>query len=177
MAGPSLLMTGLGAQHARSLNDSKLRLLLGATLFILSPLIALKKGKEEKENEENEQQHQQRNSFMEYLEEGEKEGGEDILGALGRFAVVFGNNYWDYLCLGLFSGYSSGLLGIGGGILMTTYMSLKGDMSQLTAVATSLAAIVPIGFYLFIYLFMYLFISLFLYLFYSLIYQLFSSFL
>lgn len=49
------------------------------------------------------------------------------------------------MALGLFSGFTSGLLGIGGGLLMTTYMSLFSDMSQLTAVATSLAAIAPIG--------------------------------
>ena len=45
----------------------------------------------------------------------------------------------------MFGGFAAGLLGVGGGILMTTYMSLFSDMDQISAVGTSLVAIVPIG--------------------------------
>ena len=171
MAVPSLLMTGFGARHARSLNDSKLRLVLGCTLLILCPLIALKDGKEQKEEEPSEgdnkkdgveEKEREGSSFGEQLEALQKKLDANhfikdknllSLPIPARRALAFANAYGDYLCLGLFSGYSSGLLGIGGGILMTAYMSLKGDMTQLAAVATSLAAIVPIGISLFSVLF------------------------
>ena len=52
---------------------------------------------------------------------------------------------WGFLGLGLFVGFSSSLLGIGGGIVMTTYMSVATDLSQHEAVATSLVAMVPTG--------------------------------
>ena len=53
--------------------------------------------------------------------------------------------YGDFLLLGIFGGTASGLLGIGGGLVMTSYMAAFTDIPQLTAVATSLAAIVPTG--------------------------------
>jgi len=52
---------------------------------------------------------------------------------------------WGYSVLGLFVGFSSSLLGVGGGIVMTTYMSVMTDLTQHEAVATSLVAMVPTG--------------------------------
>ena len=42
-------------------------------------------------------------------------------------------------------GFISALLGLGGGIITTTYMSLYTDLTQHEAVATSLIAMVPTG--------------------------------
>eukprot|EP00941_MAST-03F_sp_MAST-3F-sp1_P006398 g6398.t1 len=46
---------------------------------------------------------------------------------------------------GLTSGFLSGLMGIGGGIVMTSFLSLMTEMTQHEAVATSLVALVPTG--------------------------------
>eukprot|EP00009_Paramoeba_aestuarina_P004613 CAMPEP_0201519860 /NCGR_PEP_ID=MMETSP0161_2-20130828/10306_1 /ASSEMBLY_ACC=CAM_ASM_000251 /TAXON_ID=180227 /ORGANISM="Neoparamoeba aestuarina, Strain SoJaBio B1-5/56/2" /LENGTH=227 /DNA_ID=CAMNT_0047918027 /DNA_START=358 /DNA_END=1038 /DNA_ORIENTATION=+ len=150
MAVPSLLMTGIGARHARSMNDSALRLTLGFSLLLLSPLIALSKRDEGEEEEEGEVLgkgfSEQMRELKQKLEKGLRDN-ENLMEfpIVCQNAFVFAREYYDYLCLGLASGFTAGLLGLGGGIFMTTYMSLKGDVSQLTAVATSLAAIVPIG--------------------------------
>ena len=48
--------------------------------------------------------------------------------------------------MGAVVGYLSALLGLGGGIIMTTTFSLTGAMTQHEAVATSLLAMVPVGF-------------------------------
>ena len=53
----------------------------------------------------------------------------------------------DYVAVGLISGFTAGLLGVGGGIISTTYMSSFTEMSQIDAVATSLLALVPTGLY------------------------------
>lgn len=53
----------------------------------------------------------------------------------------------DYVGVGLVSGFAAGLLGLGGGIVSTTYMSGTKDMPQVEAVATSLIALVPTGLY------------------------------
>jgi uncharacterized membrane protein YfcA len=52
---------------------------------------------------------------------------------------------YSFLFLGTIVGFSSALLGIGGGIVMTSVMSTMYDMSQHEAVATSLVAMVPTG--------------------------------
>ena len=52
---------------------------------------------------------------------------------------------WTVLAIGLMAGVLSGLLGVGGGILMVPAMVLLLRFSQHRAHATSLAAIVPIA--------------------------------
>eukprot|EP00486_Rosalina_sp_Unknown_P008863 CAMPEP_0201590320 /NCGR_PEP_ID=MMETSP0190_2-20130828/176540_1 /ASSEMBLY_ACC=CAM_ASM_000263 /TAXON_ID=37353 /ORGANISM="Rosalina sp." /LENGTH=239 /DNA_ID=CAMNT_0048046243 /DNA_START=364 /DNA_END=1083 /DNA_ORIENTATION=+ len=49
---------------------------------------------------------------------------------------------WHFLTIGCVSGFLSGLIGIGGGVVMTAAMSLT-DLSQHEAVATSLLCIGP----------------------------------
>lgn len=61
------------------------------------------------------------------------------------YGLVALENNGMYLMAGLVSGFISGLLGLGGGILMTTMLTLKGNLSQHEVIGTSLAAVVPIG--------------------------------
>src|SRR3954453_21829391 len=49
------------------------------------------------------------------------------------------------IALGIAAGVSSGLLGVGGGVLMVPALVLFLDLSQLRAEATSLLAIVPVA--------------------------------
>jgi len=51
----------------------------------------------------------------------------------------------DFAVLGMVSGFLSGLIGIGGGLVMNSYMCLFTDMPQHEIIATSLVTIVPIG--------------------------------
>jgi F0F1-type ATP synthase membrane subunit c/vacuolar-type H+-ATPase subunit K len=50
-----------------------------------------------------------------------------------------------YIGAGLASGFVSGLLGVGGGVLMSSFLSATTDIPQATVVATSLLSVVPIG--------------------------------
>jgi hypothetical protein len=61
--------------------------------------------------------------------------------------IEFLREHADYVAVGLISGFTAGLLGVGGGIISTTYMSSFTEMSQIDAVATSLLALVPTGLY------------------------------
>ncbi|KDO31476.1 hypothetical protein SPRG_04091 [Saprolegnia parasitica CBS 223.65] len=50
-----------------------------------------------------------------------------------------------YLVAGAISGFVSGLCGLGGGILMTTYLTAASEMPQADIIGTSLLGIVPVG--------------------------------
>jgi uncharacterized protein len=60
-------------------------------------------------------------------------------------AKEWAKSNWHYGVIGLGVGFTSSLLGVGGGIVMTTYLSGYAGMTQHEAVATSLVAMVPIG--------------------------------
>jgi uncharacterized membrane protein YfcA len=49
------------------------------------------------------------------------------------------------VAIGLAAGFSSGLLGVGGGIIMVPLLVFVAGLSQHTAHATSLAAIIPLA--------------------------------
>ena len=46
-------------------------------------------------------------------------------------------------CFGVFAGVASGLLGVGGGILMVPFLTLAAGLSQHAAEATSLLVVLP----------------------------------
>ena len=50
---------------------------------------------------------------------------------------------WHFCIIGCVSGFVSGLIGIGGGVVMTSAMVLCTDLSQHEAVATSMLCIAP----------------------------------
>ena len=54
-------------------------------------------------------------------------------------------SHWEYPLIGFSVGFISALLGLGGGIITTTYMTLYSNLTQHEAVATSLIAMVPTG--------------------------------
>ena len=55
------------------------------------------------------------------------------------------NNPVTGIIIGLIAGWMSGLLGVGGGVIMVPLLTLIAGLSQHQAHATSLAAIVPIA--------------------------------
>ena len=56
---------------------------------------------------------------------------------------MFENTIRHFCAIGAVSGFLSGLIGIGGGVVMTAAMSAFTDLSQHEAVATSLMTIAP----------------------------------
>eukprot|EP01134_Creolimax_fragrantissima_P003298 CFRG3298T1 len=52
---------------------------------------------------------------------------------------------WMFVGTGLFTGFLSGMLGVGGGILLTSCLALATDMEQKRVIATSLATMLPVG--------------------------------
>jgi len=53
------------------------------------------------------------------------------------------NPWWVFIILGIFAGTSSGLLGIGGGVIMVPVLALLCSFDQKNAQGTALAVMVP----------------------------------
>ena len=62
-----------------------------------------------------------------------------------EWSLQFLTQSGPYLFVGMVAGWLSGLLGIGGGIIMTSCLSLLTSMPQVEIIGTSLLAMVPIG--------------------------------
>jgi len=72
-------------------------------------------------------------------------GYEDIRSITVDNCYSFAQAHPDFAVLGMVSGFLSGMIGIGGGLIMNSYMALFTDMPQHEIIATSLVTIVPIG--------------------------------
>jgi uncharacterized membrane protein YfcA len=142
----AIVTAGLGAKVSQHLPASSLTKLLALTMMLAVPAVLLKPASQHSLDDGD---HQDLSSSSEV---DEKTNDVPVMSLLGRGApsavselpAWFKRN-WGYSVLGLFVGFSSSLLGIGGGIVMTTYMSVATDLTQHEAVATSLVAMVPTG--------------------------------
>ncbi len=130
---------GLGAKVSANMPAATLTKLLAGSMLLAVPAILLKptRGKTSAKGSCN------------GSAKGDTIGGRFFLGPGAPSTLVeippwLGKNY-SFLFLGAIVGFSSALLGIGGGIVMTSAMSTIYDMSQHEAVATSLVAMVPTG--------------------------------
>jgi len=61
----------------------------------------------------------------------------------GSYSYVRSN--LDFMTVGIASGFMTGLIGMGGGLIMNSYMALFTEMPQHEIIATSLVTMVPIG--------------------------------
>ena len=134
----AMLSAGVGAKVSANMPAATLTKLLGLTMLAAVPAILLKPTKvERKSNETDNSDGSKTQGLTFYL----GRGAPDSMAMLVPW--MFDN--YTYLFLGGLVGFSSSLLGIGGGILMTSVMSTLYDMPQHEAVATSLVAMVPTG--------------------------------
>ena len=132
----------LGARLVSHLRPSVLKKITGLIMLASAPAIWLKGtptngegGIESEAAEETVEQISARNRFRVI-----------DLAALGpTSAAKFLRSHIDFVILGIVTGFASGVIGIGGGLVMNTYMALYTDMPQHEIVATSLVVAVPIG--------------------------------
>jgi uncharacterized membrane protein YfcA len=144
----AMATAGLGATVSQRMPAASLTKLLGLTMMLSVPAVLLKSPSSqatEQTNDDNTNTNTTKDpddkavpsTLSFYL-------GKSAPRSMPEVSPWFQKN-WGFLGLGLFVGFSSSLLGIGGGIVMTTYMSVATDLSQHEAVATSLVAMVPTG--------------------------------
>ena len=140
LAVSAMMSSKAGAKLNHKLPAQTLSRLLGGGMLVAVPFI-LMKNTEEKEGDVNP---------TPIVSKEREDGGKFWLGKNAPTTVdeipSWLRKNWRYIPMGMAVGYISALLGLGGGIMMTTTFSLSGHFSQHEAVATSLAAMVPVGF-------------------------------
>lgn len=130
---PAIICTRYGVQTAQRLSSKRLSLVVGAAMLACSPLIFLK----------NSAYFPKWSAGAHPLDlqfyGAERTYAERVQRDLPGFAAANAK----YLVAGALAGYISGLCGLGGGILITAYLTAASDMPQETIIGTSLLSIVP----------------------------------
>ena len=104
----------LGAKFSNRLSQKQLKQALGGFMVLVAPIVPLKP------------------YLMSYKENNVEEDGE---GNESKFKIIGISS-----CIGLFSGFMAGLLGVGGGAVVVPALTLFTPMDHYTALGTSLAA-------------------------------------
>ena len=138
ISATAMVTAGVGAKVSANMPAAKLTKLLAATMLLAVPAILLKPTRARAEPGGASEIAPTENGSQLELTYYLGRGAPKSVDALKPW---FLENY-SYLFLGSLVGFSSALLGIGGGIL-DKCMSTVYDMSQHEAVATSLVAMVP----------------------------------
>jgi uncharacterized membrane protein YfcA len=156
LASAAMLTTGLGARFNSRLPAQTLSRLIGGIMLVSVPLVLMRKPQPHAATAAtatatttattasstqvattvsvaplDDMRERLARYYTEHLE------GDKLPGWAAKHA--------PFVAVGAVVGFASGLLGIGGGLLMTTYISANTDMTQHSVVATSLAAMLPIG--------------------------------
>jgi len=129
------LATKFGVRFNASLTGPSLQKLLAVSMLGSVPFIAMKKtsiNKEDKDKVKNALNF----SWKFYL-------GNNFP-TIETFPKWLQNHY-QYCFVGFFTGFVTALSGVGGGVIMTTYLGIFSPMTQHEAIATSLVAMVPLG--------------------------------
>ncbi len=143
--------TFFGARVAQRLNAKALTRLMAVTMLVSAPAVLLKPASARHSSKSD--------SGKGTSDTGTSDAGtaletrqRDTLFYLGRGSPrtvdavpAWIASHWEYAAMGLVVGFASSLLGVGGGLVMTTAMATVTDLSQHEAVATSLVAMVPTG--------------------------------
>jgi len=134
LASTAMASAGLGVCVGTMLSSAQLTRIVGCALLVATPLVAFKSQLREFKPSSDEK--------TETTPTGHSWDDSDLSWTKLTNCAIANSNF---LIAGCFTGFASGLLGLGGGIVMTTYMALGTDMSQHQVVATSLVAMVPTG--------------------------------
>ncbi|CAK4660872.1 hypothetical protein LEN26_014441 [Aphanomyces euteiches] len=141
----SVFFTKLGVQLAHKLSQVHLRRVVGSAMLFSVPFIYFKDRIKEmkKANGPSEPLPLSKKLDMQYY--NDHPSFSSYLEAASADLPSFASENVKYLIAGALSGFISGLCGLGGGILMTTYLTTASDMPQAQIIGTSLLAIVPVG--------------------------------
>ena len=124
IAVSGMLTARLGAKFSNTLSQRDLKRVLGAFMILISPIVPLK-------------------HYL--MPDDEKEKGEDgsLRTSSSSSPSISGEFNWKTVglssCVGLFSGFTAGLMGVGGGAVVVPALNLMG-MDHHTAIGTSLTA-------------------------------------
>ena len=143
LAATASCTTGLGVAVSRRISSRTLSRAFGGFLLSVAPLVAA--------GSAGKARLRQAWRSEEVCEEGEStapEGRRRIRTPLPTSmveAAAYARENALFGVAGVATGFSAGLLGVGGGIVMTTFMALTTELSQHEAVATSVVAMIPTG--------------------------------
>jgi len=136
LIGTSIIPTLIGSYTMSRISSRHLLKITALIMFCSGPAIWVRASKAKGMPKHNLEELANRNRFH---------GWEDIKGLTIGNCYNFAQAHADFAVLGALSGFLSGMIGIGGGLIMNSYMALFTDMPQHEIIATSLVTIVPIG--------------------------------
>ncbi|ETL80082.1 hypothetical protein, variant 2 [Phytophthora nicotianae] len=158
---PAIIATKYGVRTAHRLTSKKLSLVVGTALLFCSPLIFLKNSPYMPKWSDNQDpldlqffvpQQKDFNKARESVKEGEEHPSvaatsaavsAEYMERVKADWVGFAKVNAKYVVAGAAAGFISGLCGLGGGILITSYLTAASDMPQATIIGTSLLSVVP----------------------------------
>lgn len=122
IATSSMIMAPLGARLTARLNCSQLRRVLGYFLFAASPLVPLK---------------------TLYARTGSRDDGAETHNVVQSLKSMPWTSVLQMVTIGGIAGISSGLLGIGGGTIVTPMLAITTQLDHSVVLGTSLVSMVP----------------------------------
>ncbi|KAF1321927.1 Gpn-loop gtpase 3, partial [Globisporangium splendens] len=137
---PAIICTRYGVATAQRLSSKRLSLVVGTAMLACSPLIFLKNSPHFPKLNTGDQDPLDLQFYGQPLKEGQT---VPYIERVERDVPGFAVANAKYLAAGAFAGFISGLCGLGGGILMTAYLTAASDMPQEHIIGTSLLSIVP----------------------------------
>lgn len=135
IATSSMVMAPLGARMTATLNCAQLRKILGYFLFLASPLVPLKALYSQESStmtETPKATERDVSPSLQYLE-----------GAIQSLEDMPWTSKLQMLAIGGVAGVSSGLLGIGGGTIVTPILAITTQLDHSVVLGTSLVSMVP----------------------------------
>ncbi|KAL4101753.1 hypothetical protein PRIC1_005501 [Phytophthora ramorum] len=158
---PAIIATKYGVRTAHRLTSKKLSLVVGSAMLVCSPLIFLKKSPYMPKWSDS-QDPLDLQFFVPQLKDLEKartfKNGDGEHPSVAATSAAISAEYMErvkqdwkgfaivntkYVFAGAAAGFISGLCGLGGGILITSYLTAASDMPQETIIGTSLLSVVP----------------------------------
>ena len=128
----------LGARLIHLIPGSVLKRLSGGVMLAAAPMIWMSADAQCADRAELE-------ATLRCLSERNRVRPEMLSACTPDSVLAFVGQHADFFALGFVTGLASGLIGIGGGLVMNSYMGSCSTMPQHEIVATSLAVAVPIG--------------------------------
>uniref|UniRef100_A0A0G4G3N9 Membrane transporter protein n=1 Tax=Chromera velia CCMP2878 TaxID=1169474 RepID=A0A0G4G3N9_9ALVE len=144
MACVSTVFAFVGASVAASISGRALTKATGLSIALSIPFVLMKTqlaGVARKTEGESGSAVKRDAEILEERERVMQRSREDALFQSDPFGWLSKNGHFG--AVAVIAGFLSGLIGVGGGIVWTTYMSAFTDLTQKEAVATSLTAMIP----------------------------------
>ncbi|OQR98408.1 hypothetical protein ACHHYP_08653 [Achlya hypogyna] len=141
----SVFFTKIGVQLAHKLSQVHLRRVVGSAMLLSVPFIYFKQELQARRSDDSKSDNLSLERRLDLQFFSHHADTAAYLSAASKDLPLFAAVNAKYLLAGAISGFISGLCGLGGGILMTTYLTAASEMPQAEIIGTSLLGIVPVG--------------------------------